>query len=67
MDTQAIIALIAAIVIVLVALGAWYYGRRTTLYGTRYYWLGVVGVPAKYEMEVVWVGMRSVINRSRRW
>ena len=30
MDTQVIIALIAAIVIVLVALGAWYYGRRTT-------------------------------------
>ena len=30
MDTQVIIALIAAIVIVLVALGAWYYARRTT-------------------------------------
>ena len=30
MDTQVIIALIAAIVIVLVGVGAWYYGRRTT-------------------------------------
>ena len=30
MDTQVIIALIAAIVIVLVALGVWYYVRRTT-------------------------------------
>ena len=30
MDTQVIIALIAAIVIVLVAVGAWYYARRTT-------------------------------------
>jgi hypothetical protein len=30
MDTQVIIALIATIVIVLVALGVWYYVRRTT-------------------------------------
>jgi hypothetical protein len=30
MDTQVIIALIAAVVIVLVALGVWYYVRRTT-------------------------------------